>query len=212
MSSSVLFIFQANLSKDTPKWLVEALQAMVAPDGDPEALEKIMELSRGSFDKFFHQPNWEGLLVQRRDPDWPKQDAPLTRFFPELDEDGKLVRWCLYGCSSYGRYGWDNAQEFAAMIGPYLEPEHDLTSLWQYRDMSGVQQPFMLAQDDVPLDADRPQMAHFYRCGGRSLMQHRSRDFLDDFSAPTLPSEAHRWKVEKAPGDHLYRFKPVTNG
>lgn len=195
MASSVYFTFQAQLSKDTPKWIIEAIQAMVSKDlTEPAVLEKIMDLTRGGLDKFFKQDRWERLLTQR-DCAWPEDDeAPPTRFDPVLDEDGKLIRWGLYGASSVKRNGWDLAYEFGNMIGPWLEPEHNLVDISEGRKC----QPFMLAQDDVPFDADRPELTLYYRLGLRALTQHRVRGYIDNFPIPTCWGEAHTWSIKKS--------------
>lgn len=209
MASSVYFTFQAQLSKDTPQWIIEAIQAMLSEDRDePAVREKIMDLSRGGLDKFFKQDHWERLLTQR-DCAWPEDnEAPETRLEPVLDEDGKLVRWGLYGASSVKRNGWDLAYEFGKMIGPWLEPEHDLT-----RPNEGLKyQPFMLGQQDVPFDADRPELMLYYRLGERGLMQYMVRSYIDEYAVPANRDEAHVWTVQKAQTESGFStFKLVTN-
>lgn len=210
MASSVYFTFQAQLSKDTPKWIIEAIQAMVSEDyEEPAVLEKIMDLSRSDLDKFFKQDRWERLLTQR-DCAWPEDDeAPPTRLEPVLDEDGKLIRWGLYGASSVKRNGWDLAYEFGNMIGPWLEPEHNLKT----QNERLVYQPFMMGQDDVPFDADRPELMLYFRLGDRGLMQYMVREYIDNFPVPSGWGGAHLWRVEGTLSDNnLYQFKLVTNG
>lgn len=209
MASSVYFTFQTHLSKDTPQWIIEAIQAMLSEDRDePAVREKIMDLSRGGLDKFFKQDHWERLLTQR-DCAWPEDnEAPETRLEPVLDEDGKLVRWGLYGASSVKRNGWDLAYEFANMIGPWLEPEHNLIDASEGQKC----QPFMLAQDDVPFDADRPELTLYFRHGMRAVTQYRVREYIDDFPIPTCWGEAHTWGMEKSKPVNVFDTgKLVTN-
>lgn len=198
MASSTYFLFQVALRPDTPEWILDAIKAMITGD-----VEKIMELSRSTHDKFFKQDHWERLLTQR-DCQWPKEDAPPTRFYGEVDEAGELQAWHLYGASSVKRNGWDLLWEFQAMIAPWLAKTHDAIE----PTVGGVMVPFVLAQDDVPFDADRPQLSLCLKMRSGAVMQHSVKDYIDSyqFDAELNHTNPYTWTIHEE--KKKFVFKP----